>query len=58
MHIFFISKWKVIKTIWPYEEGYGIYRENHITGQRTLLDSGLTKEQAEEECRKLNNKNK
>lgn len=44
------KKWKVIKTIWPYKDGYGTY--NKITN--TLLDSGLTKEDAETRCLELN----
>lgn len=44
-------KWTVIKTIWPFEHGYGTY----CKGCRTLLDSGLPKEQARIRCERLNN---
>lgn len=52
----FKSKWKVIRTIWPYKDGYGVYKKD-FTGQITLLHDGLTKERAEKECEKLNNEN-
>lgn len=42
------SKWQVIRTIWPYSEGYGVYRENYLTGNKTILETGLTKERAQE----------
>ena len=51
----FEPKWKVIRTIWPYPEGWGVYKEDFFGGKRTVLDTGLTKEQAQEECDKLNN---
>lgn len=44
------SKWKVIRTIWPYPEGYGIYRDNVVTGNRVILETGLTKEDAQYRC--------
>jgi len=50
----FWSRWKVARTIWPYPEGYGVYRKHFITGQRVILDSGLTKEAAQESARELN----
>lgn len=50
----FKSKWKTIRTIWPYKEGYGVYKEDWL-GKKTVLHTGLSKEQAEEECKKLNN---
>jgi hypothetical protein len=50
----FLTKWKPIKTIWPYPEGYGIYRINILTGNRTLLDPGLTKTDAQESADQLN----
>lgn len=48
------TKWKVARTIWPYPEGYGTYRENIITGERTILDTGLTREAAEASAKELN----
>lgn len=50
-----LSKWKVIRTIWPYKEGYGVYREHFITGQKTVLETGLTKEQAQAIADQQNN---
>ena len=52
----FYTKWKVIRTIWPHPEGYGTYRTNILTGVKTLLDSGLTLEQAKQTCKELNSK--
>lgn len=43
--------WEVRRTIWPYEDGWGTYcPETH-----TVLDTGLTKEEAERRCEELNN---
>lgn len=43
-------KWEVRRTIWPYEDGWGTYcPETH-----TILDTGLTKEEAERRCAELN----
>lgn len=50
------SKWKVIRTTWPYPEGYGTYRINRITGRRMVLDTGLSLDQAKSECKILNKK--
>jgi hypothetical protein len=50
----FWSRWKVIRTIWPYPDGYGVYRKNYLTGARVVLDAGLTKEAAHESARELN----
>lgn len=44
----FWTKWKVIRTIWPYPEGWGVYRRNWLTGHRTILETGLTKSYAQE----------
>lgn len=43
-------KWRVIRTIRPYPEGYGTYNR-HV-----LLDTGLSREEATEICKELNNK--
>lgn len=50
------SKWKVAKTIWPYPEGYGVYREHLLNGHREILDTGIPKERAEETAKELNSK--
>ena len=50
----FWSKWQVARTIWPYREGYGTYRVNKLTGEKCILDTGLTKEQAQQEADILN----
>lgn len=44
------DKWEVVRTIWPYRDGYGTYNRS----RRTLLDSGLTKEHAQRNCDALN----
>lgn len=51
----FWTKWKVCRTGWPYREGYGTYRKNWLTGNMTILDTGLTKEQAKAAINELNN---
>jgi hypothetical protein len=42
--------WKVARTLWPNPVGWGVY----CKGCKTLLDSGLKKEEAERRCRELN----
>ena len=44
------GKWEVVRTGWPYREGYGTYNKR----KRVLLDSGLSREQTVEECKELN----
>jgi hypothetical protein len=44
------GKWKVCRTGWPYNEGYGSY----LPRRNMLLDSGLTKERAQLACDELN----
>lgn len=44
-----IHKWETIRTIWPYEDGWGTHCPNC-----TVLDTGLSKEEAEERCKELN----
>jgi hypothetical protein len=44
------GRWKVVRTGWPLREGYGTYHPR----KRTLLDSGLSLEQAKHECALLN----
>lgn len=48
-----MGKWEVRKLLFPYPEGYGTYH----TGKRTLLDTGLSKEQAQQICDELNCEN-
>ncbi len=43
-------KWIVKKTIWPYKDGYGTY----CRGCQTILDTGLSKESAEQAAEELN----
>jgi len=50
----FNTKWKIARSVWPYLEGWGTYRKNRITGSKTILDTGLTKEQAIESAKELN----
>ncbi|MFW6121351.1 MAG: hypothetical protein ACOC80_10705 [Petrotogales bacterium] len=44
------GKWEIVRTIWPYEDGWGTYRPK----DGKLLDSGLTKEEARIACKRLN----
>lgn len=41
-----LKRVKVIRTIWPYNEGYGVVI-THPFKADTILDTGLTKEEAE-----------
>lgn len=43
-------KWKVVRTKWPYPDGYG----THCKGCRTVVDTGLSKEEAEARAKELN----
>ena len=43
-------KWEVRRTIWPYEDGWGTY----CPKTSMLLDTGLSKEEAEHRCAILN----
>ena len=44
------KKWVVKRTIWPYEDGWGVY----CPSTKTVLSTGLSREDAEKECEKLN----
>jgi hypothetical protein len=46
--------WEVRRTIWPYEDGYGTFNRK----TNTLLDAGLTKEEAQAACNELNQQQK
>lgn len=50
----FWSKWKVARTIWPYPDGWGVYKENYLTGEKVIIDTGLPKESAEASAKQLN----
>lgn len=45
-------KWRAIRTIWPFKDGYGTY----CRGCMSVLDIGLSKEEADRRARKLNQK--
>lgn len=45
-------KWTVIRTIWPYKEGYGVI----CNGGKTLLESGLSRDKAKAIANYENNK--
>lgn len=45
------GRWRVVRTGWPYKVGYGTYRKRYPP---TLLDSGLTRDEAQERCDELN----
>ena len=42
--------WEVRRTIWPFKDGYGTYHP----ASKTILDTGLTREQAQAACDQLN----
>ena len=41
------SKWKIARTCFPYNEGYGVFRTNWMTGKKVITDTGLDKETAQ-----------
>lgn len=51
------TKYKVIKTIWPFNDGWGTYREHIVTGQRQIVDTGLPYQQAVDAAAELNEQN-
>ena len=44
------GRWIIRRSIWPYEDGWGTYHPRSMT----VLDTGLTKVEAERRCDKLN----
>lgn len=42
--------WVVRATLWPFPEGYGTY----LPSKNMILDTGLTKEHAQQICDELN----
>lgn len=43
-------KFEAIRTIWPYEHGWG----THCPGCKTVVDTGLTKRRAQAAAKALN----
>jgi len=43
-------KYEVIRTIWPFEDGWG----THCPKCLTIMDTGLPREEAERRCADLN----
>ena len=39
------SKWQPIRTIWPYQEGWGVYRYHKWNGRKQILETGLAEKQ-------------
>ena len=50
----FGKNWVVRKTIWPFPNGYGVYN----TKTKTILETGITKREAQQICDELNRKKK
>jgi hypothetical protein len=46
----FFGPWEVRRTIWPYKDGYGTYNAS----TRTIADTGLSREEAQQRCDSLN----
>ncbi len=44
------DRWEVRRCLWTYQEGYATYNPY----RETILDSGLSKEQAQKICDNLN----
>ncbi len=44
------GRWTVVRCCWPHPAGYATYHRR----SNTVLDTGLDKDEAKEECRKLN----
>jgi hypothetical protein len=51
-----MQKYKSIKTIWPFQHGYGVYFKR--AGNKILICDGWTKAEADEYARQLNNNEK
>ncbi len=45
-----LEKWKVVRTIWPYKDGWGV----HDPAKRVIVETGLPKWQAEEIAKQMN----
>lgn len=48
----FLTKVKVMKTIWPYPEGWGVVIKRPFKVD-TVVDVGLSKEEAEERAEQI-----
>lgn len=48
-----LYRYKLSRTFWPYLDGYGVLRVNRFTGERLILDTGLTKDQAKDSLKEL-----
>lgn len=44
------DKWAPIRTIWPYKDGWGVYNKY----KSTLIEDGLSKEEAQKICDEMN----
>ncbi len=47
-----LTKVKVIKTIWPYDEGWGVVIKRPFKPD-TIVDTGLSKEEAESRAKSV-----
>jgi len=47
-----MRRFKVLPTYFPYKEGWGVIMKTTFNGT-TIIDTGLTKEQAEESAKQL-----
>lgn len=52
----FWTKWKVARTVFPYPDGWGVYRENWVTREKLILDTGIPDRQTAEDVAAFNNK--
>jgi len=43
-------QWIIARTIWPYPDGWGTYHPS----TETIMDTGLSKEEAQKRCDALN----
>ena len=50
----FSPTFRVIRTIWPYEDGYGVIKEQ-FNKPVTVCSSGLTKQQAIDDLKDIKN---
>tara|TARA_R110002167_G_scaffold366093_1_gene592987 strand:- start:3944 stop:4105 length:162 start_codon:yes stop_codon:yes gene_type:complete len=48
----FKATYRVVRTIWPYDDGWGVVKEQ-FSKPITVLSSGLTKKQAEDDLESL-----
>lgn len=52
--MFFRGRWRVVRSVWPYDSGFGTYTSGGLIGPKTILDTGLSYDEAKEAAEELN----